>query len=78
MEETTEFWAVLASAIGLLGLLTKLVLRKGLFCITPCGPHICVIDSHSNPEHMQKWIQHMEAGGSDESSHVRTEQLATE
>ena len=70
MGEPVEFWAVLASAIGLLGLLTKLVMRKGLFCITPCGPHLCVIDSHSKPEHMQKWIAHMEATQSDEASHV--------
>ena len=80
MGEPVEFWAVLASAIGLLGMLTKLVMRRGVFCVTPCGGHLCVIDTQSKPEHMRRWIAHMEAthGNLDESGQVRTEELTTE
>ena len=59
MSEPPEFWALLASLLTVLGVFGRLLLKKGCFCASPCGPHAFIIDTHSNPATMQAFVQHI-------------------
>lgn len=59
MSEPPEFWALLASLVTVLGVFGRLLLKKGCFCASPCGPHVCIIDTKSNPDSMKAFAQHM-------------------
>ena len=62
MSEPPEFWAVLASLIGVIGIFGRLLVKKGCFVVSPCGQaHVCVFDTKSNPETMKAFVQHLAA-----------------
>ena len=59
MTEPPEFWALLASLIGVIGVFGRLLLKKGCFCASPCGGvHAFIIDTKSNPATMQAFVNH--------------------
>ena len=58
--EPPEFYGALAACTALLGVVARLVFKKGCFCVSPCGPHVCIIDTKQNSESMKQFVEHMQ------------------
>ena len=42
--------------IIILGLM-RVILKNGIFCYTPCGPHVCILDTNKGTEHLQSTLE---------------------
>lgn len=42
--------------IIILGLM-KVILKNGIFCYSPCGPHVCILDTNKGTEHLQSTLE---------------------
>jgi len=60
---------VLYAECGFVGFLilclTKIMIKKGFFCYTPCGAHVCIFDTNNGSERLDKAIESiaMDTGG---------------
>ena len=54
---------ILYTECGVVGVLIlcllKIMIKKGVFCYTPCGAHACIVDTNNENERLERAIQNI-------------------